>query len=177
MKMKPVVLPNPCHLPWRWAWVLSCAKQDLTPLPNQTWVHSPNIQQCQHTTYIQHTTTYNDMQQLGCGERKYSVDCKAHSSVLAWRIPGTGEPGGLPSMGSHRVGHDWSDLAAAAARHPRWGQSRTGSSCSKDPNPLMPFRVGFLKTMWGRGSQGLSSACAQFSDWLMGKLTGWFQES
>ena len=37
-----------------------------------------------------------------------------HSSVLDWRIPGTGEPGGLPSMGSHRVGHDWSDLAAAA---------------------------------------------------------------
>ena len=33
----------------------------------------------------------------------------------AWRIPGTGEPGGLPSMESHRVGHDWSDLAAAAA--------------------------------------------------------------
>ena len=33
-----------------------------------------------------------------------------HSSVLAWRIPGTGEPGGLPSVGSHRVGHDWSDL-------------------------------------------------------------------
>ena len=38
-----------------------------------------------------------------------------HSSVLAWRIPGTGEPGGLPSMGSHRVRHDLSDLAAAAA--------------------------------------------------------------
>ena len=38
-----------------------------------------------------------------------------HSSVLAWRIPGTGEPGGLPSMGSHRVGHDLSDLTAAAA--------------------------------------------------------------
>ena len=38
-----------------------------------------------------------------------------HSNVLAWRIPGMGEPGGLPSMGSHRVGHDWSDLAAAAA--------------------------------------------------------------
>ena len=37
-----------------------------------------------------------------------------HSSVLARRIPGTGEPGGLPSLGSHRVGHDWSDLAAAA---------------------------------------------------------------
>ena len=39
-----------------------------------------------------------------------------HSSVFAWRIPGTGEPGGLPPMGSHRVGQDWSDLAAAAAR-------------------------------------------------------------
>ena len=38
-----------------------------------------------------------------------------HSSVLAWRIPGTGEPGGLPSMGSHTVGHDCSDLAAVAA--------------------------------------------------------------
>jgi len=38
-----------------------------------------------------------------------------HSSVLAWRIPGMGEPGGLPSTGSHRIGHDWSDLAAAAA--------------------------------------------------------------
>ena len=39
----------------------------------------------------------------------------AHSSVLAWRIPGTGEPGGLLSMGSPRVGHDWRNLAAAAA--------------------------------------------------------------
>ena len=38
-----------------------------------------------------------------------------HSSVLAWRIPGMGQSGGLPSMGSHRVGHDWRDLAAAAA--------------------------------------------------------------
>ena len=37
-----------------------------------------------------------------------------HSSILAWRIPGMGEPGGLPSLGSHRVGHNWSDLAAAA---------------------------------------------------------------
>ena len=38
-----------------------------------------------------------------------------HSSVLAWRIPGMAEPGGLPSVGSHRVGYDLSDLAAAAA--------------------------------------------------------------
>ena len=43
-----------------------------------------------------------------------------HPSVLAWRIPGTGEPGGLLSMGLHRVGHDWSDLAAAAAAARIW---------------------------------------------------------
>ena len=40
-----------------------------------------------------------------------------HSTILAWRIPGTGEPGGLPAVGSHRVGHNWSDLAAAATYH------------------------------------------------------------
>ena len=39
----------------------------------------------------------------------------AHSNILAWRIPGMGEPGGLPSMGSHRVRHDQSNLAAAEA--------------------------------------------------------------
>ena len=42
-------------------------------------------------------------------------DMATHSSVLAWRIPGMEEPGRLPSMGSHRVGHDWSNIAAAAA--------------------------------------------------------------
>ena len=43
-----------------------------------------------------------------------------HSSVLAWRTPGTPEPGGLLSMGLHRVGHDWSDLAAAACDPKLW---------------------------------------------------------
>ena len=43
-----------------------------------------------------------------------------HFSVLAWRIPGTGEPDGLPSMGSHRVWHDWSDLAASQASNVHW---------------------------------------------------------
>jgi len=59
-----------------------------------------------------------------------------HSSVLAWRIPGMGEPGGLLSMGSHRVGHDWSDLAAAAAISrclslfvSSWSETKMGSSC------------------------------------------------
>ena len=43
----------------------------------------------------------------------FSLSCIGEGNVLAWRIPGTGEPGELPSMGLHRVGHDWSDLAAA----------------------------------------------------------------
>ena len=50
-----------------------------------------------------------------CRNSLLEKEMATHSSVLAWRIPGTGEPGGLPSMGSHRVGHDWSDLAAAAS--------------------------------------------------------------
>ena len=50
-----------------------------------------------------------------------------HSSVLAWRILGMGEPCGLPSMGSHRVGHNWSNLAAAAAY---WTSSDLGGSSS-----------------------------------------------
>ena len=47
-------------------------------------------------------------------------------NVLAWKIPGTGEPGGLPSVGSHRVRHDWSDLAAATTIYKlaRWPQSK-----------------------------------------------------
>ena len=49
-----------------------------------------------------------------------------HSSVLAWRIPGMGEPGGLPSMGLHRVGHDCSDLAAAGAS--LWWMAGEGNS-------------------------------------------------
>ena len=48
-------------------------------------------------------------------EGKMEKEMATHSSILAWRIPGTGEPGGLPSTGLHRVGQDGSDLAAAAA--------------------------------------------------------------
>ena len=44
-------------------------------------------------------------------------DMATHSSVLAWRISGSGESGGLPSMGSHRIGHNWSNLAAAMIIH------------------------------------------------------------
>ena len=61
-----------------------------------------------------------------------------HSSVLAWRIPGTGEPGGLPSVGSPRVGHDWSNLAAAAAAASRpkdAGWSPSYSCCIYQTDP------------------------------------------
>ena len=61
------------------------------------------------------------------------------SSVLAWRIPGTGEPGGLPSLGSHRVGHDWSSLAAAAAAaHKLLGAGQDASVLSHDYCPPSP---------------------------------------
>ena len=59
-----------------------------------------------------------------------------HSSVLAWRIPGTGKPVGLPSVGSHRVGHDWSDSAAAAAAQQYY---RVKLSCSSNPCSLWVY--------------------------------------
>ena len=63
-----------------------------------------------------------------------------HPSVLVWRIPGTGEPGGLPSMASHRVGHDWSNLAAAAGAVQRQvskrGQNR---DANLDPCALLSY--------------------------------------
>ena len=89
----------------------------------------------------------------------FSLSCTGEGNgnplhVLAWRIPGMGEPGRLPSMGSHRVGHDWSDLAAAAACF-RWKgllilappylreelvKKRMGIS-SPFPNILYPFKL------------------------------------
>ena len=58
-----------------------------------------------------------------------------HSSNLAWRIPGTGEPGGLLSMGLHRVGHDWSDFVAAAA-------GDLGLPNRLSPNPMCALAPG-----------------------------------
>jgi len=59
-----------------------------------------------------------------------------HSSVLPWRIPGMGEPDGLPSMGSHRVGHDWSDLAAGAAEKLKKKQSVMNNTTTEMKNTL-----------------------------------------
>ena len=65
-----------------------------------------------------------------------------HSSVLAWRIPGTGEPGGLLSVGSCRVGHDWRDLAAAAAAAGTLG----AASCASSQVTVLLFSTGTLYT-------------------------------
>ena len=75
-----------------------------------------------------------------------------HSSVLPWRIPGTGEPGGLPSVGPHRVGHDWSDLAAAAAHSWEIGL-RVKSICPSSPGQVPRCWMGWascgLRASWG----------------------------
>ena len=67
-----------------------------------------------------------------------------YSSVLAWRIPGTGEPGGLPSVGSHKVTHDWSDLAAAAVRYSKnWKENASTDKIKLRPRSwhIRPFIV------------------------------------
>ena len=56
---------------------------------------------------VKNPPAMQEMQVLSLGwEDRLKKEMATHSSVLAWRIPGIGEPGGLPSMGSHRVGHD-----------------------------------------------------------------------
>ena len=86
------------------------------------WLQSMKMQRDGNDSVTKHTHT------IYCGSfiiflwiNTFTNECilyimATHSSVLAWRIPGTGEPGRLPSLGSHRVGHDWSDLAAIRTR-------------------------------------------------------------
>ena len=94
--------------------------------------------------------------------RALEKEMATHSSVLAWRIPWTGEPGRLPSVGSHRVGHDWSDLEAAAAAaailfipSQFWGLLGSGlvvcHSLDK-PKELELLVKGWIRTMGRPGS-------------------------
>ena len=71
----------------------------------------------------------------------FGKEMATHSIVFAWRIPGMGEPGGLPSTGSHRVGHDWSDLAAAAALQ----ADSLPLSHLESPNPIILHFIGMFK--------------------------------
>ena len=71
-----------------------------------------------------------------------------HSSVLAWRIPGTGKPGGLPSMGLHRVGHDWSDLAVAVeVSILKSYLEEKEIFCFKNNNQIWFFKHPFIKSL------------------------------
>ena len=93
-----------------------------------------------------------------------------HSSGLAWRIPGMGEPGGLLSMGSHRVGHDWSDLAAAAACVLGW-VPWVGENCMGYALGRLPHK-GVRKARLGIGRSCCASVAAiKVSDNHTGNVT------
>ena len=74
-------------------------------------------------------------------------EMETHSSILAWRIPGTGEPDGLLSVGSHRVGHDWSGLAAAAAATLMIMVSENSFNRNR-PLPLYPVCIWQSTSSW-----------------------------
>ena len=90
-----------------------------------------------------------------------------HSSVLTWKIPGMGEPDGLPSMGSHRVGHDWSDLAAAAAEAMFWRRKW-------QPTPvLLPGKSHGWRSLVGYSPWGCKES--DMIEWLHFHLSSYVQ--
>ena len=100
-----------------------------------------------------------------------------HSSVLTWRIPGTEEPGGLLSMGSHRVGHDWHYLAAAAAACwlSRWCYITISSSVAPFSFCLQSFPAsGSFPGSWLFASDGQSIGDLALASVLPMNIQGWF---
>jgi len=87
--------------------ILAAKKSDILPLVT-TWMDLESIK-------LSLTDRYCISQLYVKSRKETEKEMATHSSVLAWRIPGMGEPGGLLSVGLHRVGHDWSNLAEAAA--------------------------------------------------------------
>ena len=83
--------------------------QKMVRRPKQTFLQRRHTDG-QQTQDAQHCSLFSSVQ-----FNSVSQSCPTLCNLIAWRIPETGKPGGLPSMGLHRVGHDWSDLAAAAA--------------------------------------------------------------
>ena len=100
-----VNFPNLVFFRWRRKW-------QPTPvfLPRESYGWRSLVGCCPQRSY----RVGHDCSHLAC-MHALEKEMATHSSILAWRIPGTEEPGGLLSMGSHRVGHDWSDLEAAAS--------------------------------------------------------------
>ena len=93
-----------------------------------------------------------------------------HSSVLAWRIPGTGEPDGLPSMGAHRVGHDWNDLVAAVAVQVAYNNWFTTSFS----HHLLYFCHSFYLSMLYLGWGGLMASSTQWT-WVWANSRRWWR--
>ena len=85
-----------------------------------------------------------------------------HSSILAWRIPGTGEPSGLPSVGSHRVGHDWSNVAAAS----------TATFKSQLPHVYYHVRIESPVYVWCRIQHAWSWCMGMTQRGVMGREVG-----
>ena len=87
-----------------------------------------------------------------------------HSSTLAWKIPWMEEPDGLPSMGSHRVGHDWSDLAAAAA-------ARNYENCLSKPIVSCKWRDIQISDV--SSVRLLESASTELCEWKLREISPW----
>ena len=107
IKIHNIFLDDICMLPWRRRWHPATV---LLPGKSHGWrslVGCSSWVAKSRTRLSDFTFTFH--------YHALEKEMATHSSVLAWRIPGTGEPCGLLSMGSHRVRHDWSNLAAAAA--------------------------------------------------------------
>ena len=101
-KMEKTMAPHSSTLAWKISW---------TEEPGRLWSHGV-------------TKSWTRLSDFTFAFHFHALEKEmaTHSSALAWRILGTGEPGGQLSMGLHRVGHDWSNLAAAAGYHktPNW---------------------------------------------------------
>ena len=101
--------------PWTWVWASSGSWWWVR---RRQWQPSPVLLPGKsHGQRILVSCSPSGREELDMTERLHfhtlEKEMATYSSILAWRIPGMGEPGRLPSMGSHRVRHDWSDLAAA----------------------------------------------------------------
>ena len=144
-------IPVRTHYSWKTIsifWLISyemCISWQFLGITEVLYIVTAVLYPLLHTTYknkwmlyqswrVMIKLQYNNKQSPNCSQFTFQFhalekEMATHSSVLAWRIPGMGEPGGLPSMGSYWVGHNWSDLAAAAAcliwptdEETSWGQ-------------------------------------------------------